>query len=117
MRYIKIIILCCAVFIISCRKTGVSIFYSKMSSEFFQNKTASINNGDVIQFSLQNTGTYYLSMMDTLSINVVSRVKINGVSGLNTCTIYTNTLPSKYLYIILEDSVHNQIAKTQITIN
>lgn len=117
MRRIEIIILCCIFFMISCRKTGVSIFHSKFSTEFFQNKTANVSNGDVIQFSLQNTGTYYLSMSDTTLTNIVSRMKINGVNGSNMFTIYTNTLPSKYLYIILEDSIHNQIAKTQITIN
>jgi hypothetical protein len=45
---------------------------------------------------------------------VVSRERFTGISGENIKKIYTNSIQSQYLYLLLEDVTKNQIGKTII---
>jgi PBP1b-binding outer membrane lipoprotein LpoB len=107
---IKIIILCCTIFIISCNKvlnTPVQLKPNSMNI---------ISNGDLISFKLQTRGLYTLTMVDTIQNQVISREKFTGRVGVNTLNIYTKTLTQTYLSVVLTDSNNNQINKTKITI-
>jgi len=114
---IKIIILCFAVFIISCKKVLVApVQFKPNSVSFFDNPMNIISNGDSINFNLQTNGLYTLTMIDTIQNQVVSREKFNGKIGLNSLNIYTKTLTQTYLSVVLTDNNNNQINKTKITI-
>ena len=70
-----------------------------------------------MNFSLNVAGTYTLTMIDAVQNQVVSKEKFNGKIGTNSLKIYTNSLPTKYLSIVLKDGNNNQIGKTKIIIN
>lgn len=74
-------------------------------------------NGQSIYFDLPSTGTYMLSLIDVTTNQVISREKFIGQNGENMKKIYTNSLPTGYLYLVLEDVDKNQIKKTKIIIN
>ena len=117
MKRIKIILLCCLVFIISCKKTVPFTPVSPTNVEFFSLSENKIKNGDVININLTTGGVYTLTMIDTVQNQVVSREKFIGKVGLNSLKIFTNTLPTKNLSVVLKDQNNNQIGKTRIIIN
>ena len=117
MKRIKIILLCCVVFILSCKKTVSFTPESPTNVEFFSLPENKVKNGDVININLTTVGTYTLTMIDTVQNQVVSRERFTGKVGLNPLKIFTNTLPTKYLSVVLKDQNNNEIGKTRIIIN
>jgi hypothetical protein len=117
MKRIKIILLCCAVFILSCKKTVLFTPELPTNVEFFSLSENKVKNGDVININLTTVGTYTLTMIDTVQNQVVSRERFTGKVGLNSLKIFTNTLPTKNLSVVLKDQNNNQIGKTRIIIN
>ena len=118
MKWSKIIILCCIVFIISCRKTDLLPTNPPADiTDIFKVSQISVSNGQNISFSLNNAGKYTLVLYDTTINQVVSKEKFNGVQGNNVKKIYTTTFNQKTLYLYLTDSLGNQISKTKISIN
>jgi hypothetical protein len=118
MNHIKIILLCCVVFIVSCKKIEPILpTVSSNNKEFFSVSENTVKNGDIINFTLTTVGTYTLTMIDTVQNQVVSRERFTSKIGINSLKIYTNSLPTKYLSIVLKDGNNNQIGKTKIIIN
>jgi DNA helicase TIP49 (TBP-interacting protein) len=117
MKRIKIILLCCIVFIISCKKTIPIVTEQPTNVEFFSLSENKVKNGDVININLTTGGVYTLTMIDTVQNQVVSRERFTGKVGLNSLKIFTNTLPTKNLSVVLKDQNNNQIGKTRIIIN
>ena len=117
MKKVKIIILCCVISIISCRKVDITpIPTPKAEIDIFKTNSTNVSDGQSINFSLSYDGKYTLTLQDTITSQVISREKITGKTGINNMKIYTKTLQSKYLYLLLKDSVGNQIGKTTIII-
>lgn len=118
MKWSKIIILCCVVFIISCTKEEiVPIPQPKPNVDIFTQSEVSISNGDSIMFKLTSDSTHILKLIDVTTNQVISKEKIMGKIGENKIKIYTKSVPSKYLYIVLEDINKNQKGKTKLTLN
>lgn len=73
-------------------------------------------NGQSIYFDLPSAGTYTLTLVDKESGQVISREKFIGQLGENVKKIYTNSIQSTYLYLLLEDVTKKEISKTTIII-
>lgn len=109
--------LCCVIFMISCTKVlNAPVQFKSNSISFFDNPMNVISNGDSINFTLQTSGIYTITMIDTIQNQVVTREKFNGKVGSNTLNIYTKALTQTYLTVVLMDNNNNQINKTKITI-
>lgn len=78
---------------------------------------SSVTNGQSIHFDLPSAGVYTLTLIDKESGNVVSRERFTGQYGENVKKIYTKSLQSRYLYLLLEDVTKKEISKTTIIIN
>ena len=105
------------IFFMSCKKTVVyPIEEPQNIVNFFDNQQNTITDGSQITFDLKNAGTYTMTMLDSSKNQVVTREKISGKIGANAFKIYTKSLNSKYLYLLLKDSVGNQIGKTLLII-
>ena len=118
MKRIRIIILCCIVLIISCKKVvPPAPVVSSNNKEFFSVSENTVKNEDMMNFTLTTVGTYTLTMIDTVQNQVISRERFTGKVGLNSLKIYTNSLPTKYLNVVLKDKNNVQIGKTKIIIN
>lgn len=115
MKCTKIIISCCIVFIISCKKTLPVV--TPTTTSIFSVAQSSVQNGQEIQFNLTKSGVYNLTLIDSISNQVVTRERFNGQIGQNKKKIYTKGIESKYLYLLLEDVTKNKISKTTIIIN
>ena len=74
-------------------------------------------NGQSIYFDLPSAGTYTLTLIDKESGQVISRERFIGQSGENIKKIYTNSIQSQYLYLLLQDVTKTEIGKTTIIIN
>jgi len=77
---------------------------------------SSVTNGQSIYFELPSAGTYYLTLIDKENGQVISREKFIGQLGENIKKIYTNSIQSRYLYLLLEDVTKKEISKTTIII-
>ena len=75
---------------------------------------SSVTNGQSIYFDLPSAGVYTLTLIDKESGQVISRERFIGQSGENIKKIYTNSIQSQYLYLLLEDVTKNEIGKTII---
>lgn len=73
-------------------------------------------NGQSIHFDLPSAGTYTLTLVDKESGQVISRERFVGQYGENVRKIYTTTIQSTYLYLLLEDVTKKEISKTTIII-
>ena len=113
----KKLILISLILLVGCRKVDIPTPAPPTNKEFFTSSENTVKNGDLINFNLNTSGVYTLTMMDTIQNQVVSRERFTGKVGLNSLKIYTNSLPTKYLSVELKDQNNNQIGKTRIIIN
>ena len=74
-------------------------------------------DGQTIYFDLPSDGIYTLTYIDVETGQVISREKFNGKKGENIKKIYTKSIISKYLYLILASENNAQISKTKLTLN
>ena len=110
----KIIFLCFIIgFILSCEKEDV---VAPKSVEIFKVEQSTVSNKTEISFNVEKEGMYIVTMIDKNTNQVISREKIKCIIGNNKIKIYTKTLPSRYLYLKLEDSFNNQLANTIIIV-
>ena len=116
MKWIKIIILCCVIFIISCRKIEIIPQPQPVNKDIFNQSNVMISDGQDFEFNLTNSGKYTLMLLDSISNQVISKEKINGKIGINNSKIYTKSLQFKYLYLVLRDSVNKELGKTLLII-
>ena len=84
--------------------------------KIFNVKESKVVNGQFIYFDLPSTGVYTLTLIDKENGQVVSRERFNGQVGENIKNIYTNSIQSQYLYLLLEDVTKKEISKTTIII-
>lgn len=115
MKWIKIIIFFCIVFIISCKK--IEPLPKPTTQKIFSVSESSLSDGQLIYFDLSVAGTYTLTLIDKNTNQVISRERFNGQIGENVKKIYTKSLPVKYLYLLLEDNTKKEIGKTTIITN
>ncbi len=78
---------------------------------------SSVTNGQSIHFVLPSEGIYTLTLIDKESGQVISRERFIGQNGENVKKIYTKSLQSRYLYLLLEDVTKKELGKTTIIIN
>jgi hypothetical protein len=116
MEWTKIIILCCIIFIISCRKVEVIPQPQPINKDVFAKSEVSVSDGQDIQFTLTTAGKYTLTLTDSIN-QVLSRERFLGVPGDNIKKIYTKSFTQKNLYLYLTDESNNKIKQTKITIN
>ena len=105
-------------FIISCNKMEIEPMPPpKPVVDIFSVSESSVKDGDEIMFKLDNDGEYILKLVDKQTNQVISKEKIKGKFGENKIKIYTKSLQSKYLYLVLENVEKKELNKTNLTIN
>jgi len=111
----KKIILISLILLVGCTKPDLPLPTPPIEKIFTVTESKVIN-GQSIYFDLPSAGVYYLTLIDKESGNVVSREKFTGQNGENVKKIYTNSIQSQYLYLLLEDVTKTEIEKTTIII-
>jgi hypothetical protein len=111
----KKIILISLILLVGCNKTDIPTPILSVE-KIFKLGESKVTNGQSIYFDLPLTGIYILTLIDKESGQVIGREKFIGQKGENVKKIYTNSIESQYLYLLLEDVTKNQIGKTTIII-
>ena len=111
MKRVKIIILCCVFSIVSCQKEDI---VEPQSVDIFKLEESNVSNKSEISFNVQTGGVYIITIIDKNTNQVLSREKIKCITGKNKIKIYTKSLQSRYLYLLLEDVTKKEIGKTTI---
>lgn len=105
------------IFMLGCSGPEIEMPKVMSMNDIFSVKESSVVNAQSIHFKLPTAGTYTITLIDKESGQVVSRERFIGQAGENVRKIYTKSLQSRYLYVLLEDVTKNQIGKTTIIIN
>jgi hypothetical protein len=100
----------------ACRKVELPIPVAPTNTNIFNSKQTEVTDGQIITFDLKVNGVYTLTIGDSVTNQVVTRERFNGKIGENKLTLYTKSLPTTYLYLLLEDGNKTQIGKTTIII-
>jgi hypothetical protein len=108
----KLIILCFLIFT-SCVEEIIEPLPPPITN-IFDVKESKVTDGQTINFELPSAGVYTLTLIDKETNQVVSREKFNGIVGKNNKKIYTNSIQSQYLYVLLENVAKTEIGKTTI---
>jgi hypothetical protein len=97
--------------IISCQNEDV---VEPQIIDIFKVEQFNVSNKSEITFNIQMEGVYIITIIDKNTNQVLSREKIKCIIGKNKIKIYTKSLQSRYLYLLLEDVTQKQIGKTTI---
>jgi hypothetical protein len=100
----------------ACTKIDVPTPVASTNTDIFSVKESSVTDGQVITFTLKADGVYTLTIGDEATGQVVTRERFTGKTGENKLTLYTKSLPTSYLYLLLEDGNKSQVGKTTIII-
>jgi hypothetical protein len=111
MKSVKIIIMCCVFSIISCQKEDI---VEPQLVDIFKVEQSNVSNKNEISFNIETEGVYIMTIIDKNTNQVLSREKIKCIIGKNKIKIYTKSLQSRYLYLLLEDVTKKEIGKTTI---
>ena len=85
-----------------------------IKTSIFDVKESRVIDGQTIYFELPAVGVYTLTLIDKETGQVVSRERFNGTVGKNNKKIYTSSIQSQYLYVLLENVAKKEIGKTII---
>ena len=110
-------ILLITLFLFGCTKVEIEPIPKPVVQKIFNVSESTVVNGQTIVFDLPSDGAYTLTYSDAETGQVISREKFTGKTGENTRKIYTKSIMSKYLYLILTSEDKTQISKTKITLN
>jgi hypothetical protein len=110
----KKIIFILLVLLVGCTKMDIEPTPPPAVQKIFSVTESRVTDGQSIYFDLPLDGVYTLTLMDKETGQVISREKFNGKIGENIKKIYTNSIQSQYLYLLLEDVTGKEIGKTTI---
>ena len=100
--------------LVSCTKMEIEPIPPQPTQNVFDVKESKVVDGQNIVFKLATSGVYTLTLIDKETGQVIGRERFNGIVGENVKKIYTNSIQSQYLYLLLEDVTKKEIAKTTI---
>ena len=100
----------------ACRKVEIPLPVVATNTDIFATSKTQVTDGQVITFTLKADGVYTLTIGDESTGQVVTRERFTGKTGENKLTLYTKSLPTSYLYLLLEDGNKSQVGKTTIII-
>ena len=104
------------VLVSACTKVDIPTPIAPTNTDIFSVKESAVTDGQEIKFTLKEAGVYTLTIGDDATGQVVTRERFTGKAGENKLTLYTKSLPTSYLYLLLEDGNKSQVGKTTIII-
>lgn len=110
-QYVKYIFI---FLIFSCKKMDVTPTPQPSDKDIFSESQVVVSDGQDLKLNLPSAGKYTLTLFDSSTSQVLSRERFDGIVGNNTKKIYTKTLQSDYLYLVLRDGDNKEIGKTKI---
>ena len=100
----------------ACTKVEIAPTPQPINTDIFGVKESVVTDGQEIKFTLKEAGVYTLTIGNESTGQVVTRERFTGKAGENKLTLYTKSLPTSYLYLLLEDGNKTQVGKTTIII-
>lgn len=110
---IRIIIFLFLILTTSCMQEVIEPIPTNTSNIFSQKENI-ILDGDEIIFELEVEGPYCLTLVDVETSQVITREKIVGIKGINKLNIYTKSIESRYLYLVLSSNCRKELHRTKV---
>lgn len=100
----------------ACTKVELPTPVAPTNTDIFSVKESAVTDGQEIKFTLKTDGVHTLTIGNDATGQVVTRERFIGKIGENKLILYTKSLPTSYLYLLLEDGNKTQVGKTIIII-
>jgi hypothetical protein len=100
----------------ACTKMEIPIPVAPTNTDIFSVKESAVVDGQEIKFTLKMDGVHTLTIGNDATGQVITRERFIGKIGENKLILYTKSLPTSYLYLLLEDGNKSQVGKTTIII-
>jgi hypothetical protein len=113
----RIILLLFVVAVVSCTKIEIEPIPQPTNEKVFTKTENTVIDGQYIYFDLPSAGVYTLTLIDKNTNQIISRERFAGKNGENIKKVYTKSIKSRYLYLLLEDVTKTEIGKTTLIIN
>lgn len=84
------------------------------TSNIFSQKETIVLDSEEISFELDKDGSYFISLIDVETNLLLTKEKIIGIKGINKLNIYTKSIESRYLYLVLTDINKVEINRTKV---
>ena len=88
----------------------------KINETIFSQKENMISDGIELTIKLPKDGVYFLSMIDIETNQLITKERFVGISGLNKLNIYTKSVQSRYLYLVLHADNKIELNKTKLVL-
>jgi len=115
MKFIRIVLLIFSLSLTSCYKENIEPL-PKPVVDIFSVSEVSVSDSDQLSFNMEKEGSFILKIQDYNTGQILSKEKINLITGNNSVKIYTKSLPVGVLYLILDDLNKNEVKRTKIII-
>lgn len=102
-------------FMTSCYQENIEPL-PNISTDIFSQKENMISDGIELNINLPKEGIYFLSIIDTETNQLISKERFVGINGLNKLNIYTKSIQSRYLYLVLHDENKIELNKTKLVL-
>jgi signal peptidase I len=112
----KLLFILFLVILSACTKVELPVPVPPTNTDIFSVKESAVVDGQEIKFTLKTDGVYTLTIGNDATGQVITRERFIGKIGENKLTLYTKSLPTSYLYLLLEDGNKTQVGKTTIII-
>jgi hypothetical protein len=112
----KICFILSLVLLSACTKVEIVPTPPPINTDIFSAKESVVTDGQEIKFTLKTDGVHTLTIGNDATGQVITRERFIGKIGENKLTLYTKSLPTSYLYLLLEDGNKTQVGKTTIII-
>ena len=100
----------------ACTKVEIVPTPQPINTDIFSVKESAVTDGQEIKFTLKTDGVHTLTIGNEATGQVITRERFIGKIGENKMILYTKSLPTTYLYLLLEDGNKTQVGKTSIII-
>jgi len=118
MKKLIIILTCFLIFTFGCRKEEIlPVIPEPKVIDIFASTETKITDGQEVMFKSDLATIYIIKMVEVSTNQVVSKEKITTKIGENNFKIYTKSIKSNYLYLVLEDGNKKEINKTKLILN
>lgn len=112
----KLLLILLLILVAACVKEDIIDYTMFSTNDIFENQGGVLKDATPVEFNLNQSGEYILSLQDEFTSKVVTKEIFIGAEGLNTLTIFTKVIPKGSYYLTLTDKNGNEIQQTKISL-
>lgn len=112
----KILSIFLLVLLVACVKEDIIDYTMFSTDDIFENQGGVLKDATRIEFNLDSSGDFIISLEDEFTSKVVTKELFIGKEGKNTLDVFTKVMPKGSYYLTVKDKNGNKVEQTKISI-